>query len=179
MNCKGIWKKLLLLYIVMISITTVIQYIYKCWYKYNTQAVFVVSGTNGFINFWLRSMAIRGEWHNSYYANHTMLTPSLRAAHLVVFKISVGRNPKNPSFNGPISTHNGRIPNSRLSGPIPTDSFSKSTNSQDHLFWAWCHPHSSPFSCLGVYYDKWWLSYPLCVSVTAPNDYTPGLKRLE
>ena len=36
------------------------------------------------------------------YTNHTMLTPPQRAAHLVIFKISVGRDPKNPTtpFNG-------------------------------------------------------------------------------
>ena len=36
-----------------------------------------------------------------------------------------------------------------LNGRISTDVFSKSSNFQDHLFWAWCHPHSSPISCLG------------------------------
>ena len=36
------------------------------------------------------------------FAGHTMLSPPLRAEHLVTFKISVGRDPKNPttSFNG-------------------------------------------------------------------------------
>ena len=32
--------------------------------------------------------------------------------------------------------------------------FSKSSNSQDHLFRVWCHPHSSPIFSLGVYYDN-------------------------
>ena len=35
-----------------------------------------------------------------------------------------------------------------------TDSFSKSSNSQDHLFRAWRHPHSSPIYCLGINYDS-------------------------
>ena len=97
------------------------------------------------------------------FANHTMLTPS----QLVMSKISVGRDPKNPttSFNGQNPTLNGRIPNSRLNGIISTDVFSKSSNSQDHLFRARRHPHSSPIFCLGVYYDKWLLSYPLRASV--------------
>ena len=36
------------------------------------------------------------------FSNHTMLTPPQRAAHLLMFKISMGRDPKNPttSFNG-------------------------------------------------------------------------------
>ena len=42
------------------------------------------------------------------------------------------------------------ISNLCLSGRNSTDSFSKYSNSQDHLFRAWCHPHSSPISCLGA-----------------------------
>ena len=41
------------------------------------------------------------------------------------------------------------------------------------------HDIIHPISWLGVYYDKWWLSYPLRTSVTAPNDNALGLKRLE
>ena len=43
----------------MISITTVIQI------HIQIQADTFVSDTNGFINFWLQSMATRGERHNS------------------------------------------------------------------------------------------------------------------
>ena len=59
------------------------------------------------------------------YANHTMLTPTLphhRAAHLVVFKISASRDPKNST-----ATFNNQ--------PQLTD-FSKFSNSQGHLLWA-------------------------------------------
>ena len=45
-----------------------------------------------------------------------------------------------------------------------TDSFSKSSNSQAHLFRAWRHPHSSPFSVRGLLW-QWWLSYPLRTSI--------------
>ena len=85
-----------------------------------------------------------------------ILPPPQRVAHLVMLKISVGRDQKKPttSFNGQNSTPNGLIPNSRLHGPISTASFSKSLNSQDHLYRAWRYPHSSPISCLGVYYDN-------------------------
>ena len=44
---------------IMISITTVIQI------HIQIQADSVVSDTNGFINFWLWSMATQGERHNS------------------------------------------------------------------------------------------------------------------
>ena len=68
------------------------------------QADSVVSDTNRFINFWLRFFDTgRGTQLWKFYANHTMLYPLCwRAAHLVMFKISVGRDPKNPttSFNG-------------------------------------------------------------------------------
>ena len=57
-----------------------------------------------FINFWLRSMATRGPETQflKVFANHTTLTLAQRAAHVVMSKISVGRDPKNPttSFNG-------------------------------------------------------------------------------
>ena len=80
--------------------------------------------------------------------------PSQRAVHLVMFKISVGKDLKKPNYIFQQSKSN-----SRPNGPISTDVISKSSNSHDHLFRAWRHPHSSPISCLGVYYDKWWLSY--------------------
>ena len=107
-----------------ISITTVIQYIY------NTYAIQVDSVVSG--NF---LTSVHGDTRRE-----TQFLPPQRTAHLVMFKISVGRDPKNPttSFKGPNPTH-----------------FSKSSNSQDHLFRAWRHPHSSLISCLGVYYDKW------------------------
>ena len=105
--------------IIIIWITTVIQYIYK--HKYKTQAYSVVLDTNGLLISWLRSMSTGGERHNSYCAN-------------------------------PIA----KVENSTLClhGPISTDPFSKSSNSQDHLFLAWRHPHSNPISCLGVYYNN-------------------------
>ena len=134
--------------IIMISITTVIQYIHK----HKTQADSVVSGTNGLLISWLL-----GSWrHEERDTILTMLTPPQRTAQLVMFKISVVRGSKNPTtfFNGQNSTLNSRIPNSRLNAPISTNSFSKSSNSQDHLFRARRHPHSGPNSCPGVYYDN-------------------------
>ena len=77
-----------MLYTITISITTVIQ----------THLQMQNTGGLGcfryewFIIFWLRFMETRGERHNSYYANHPQ-----RAAHLVIFKISVSRDLKNPT----------------------------------------------------------------------------------
>ena len=49
-----------------------------------------VSDTNRFINFWLRSVATRGETQFlKVYVNHTMQTPQQREAHLVMFKIAI------------------------------------------------------------------------------------------
>ena len=77
------------------------------------------------------------------YANHTRLTPPQRASHLVMFKISIhlcrSRSEKlNRSLNGRKSNPllNYRIPNYIFYGQNPTDVFSKSSNFQDHLFWA-------------------------------------------
>ena len=62
-------------------------------------------GTNEFISFYLQSLAARGERHKiiKAYANHTMLIPPptdthTDRAHLVVFKISPGRDPKWSAF---------------------------------------------------------------------------------
>ena len=60
------------------------------------QADSVVSDMTGFINFWLWSFDTRKETQFlKVYANYTMLTPLPRAAHFVVFKISVNGDPKN------------------------------------------------------------------------------------
>ena len=104
------------LYNLVISITTVhiqmhIQIQYTgghCRFRYER-----------FINFWLRSIATRGERPNSYNVNNPQ-----RAAHLVMFKISVGRDPKNSttSFNGRNSTLCPMAENLTLClhGPIST-----------------------------------------------------------
>ena len=114
----------------------------------------------------------RGERHNTYYADHT-IWPHQRAAHLAKFKISVGRDPKNPTTSSmvkiQISTHlrrsgpqkinrrcNGRKLNSSTQWPNPRllDFNSQFPNDSKNLFLAWRYPHSSPISCLGVYYEN-------------------------
>ena len=75
-----------MLYTLTISITAVIQYIYK--YKTQANSCF---GYERFINSCFGS-STRGERHNSYYANHPQ-----RVAHLMMFKIFAGRDPKKPT----------------------------------------------------------------------------------
>ena len=132
-----------MLYTVMRSITKIIQYIHK----YKTQADSVVSYTNAFINFWL---SVHGNTRRETHFLKSLFYP-YHADHPPCgdVKISDDRDPKNP-------TTRPTVENSTLClhGPISTDSFSKSSNSQDHLFRAWGHPHSSPISCLRVYYDN-------------------------
>ena len=89
----------------------------------------------------------------------TMLTPFQRAVRLMMFKISVGRDSKNLTAVATVppqlyaSMAETQLSSSMVQSQLSTDSFSKSSNSQNHLFLAWRHPHSSPISCLGVYYD--------------------------
>ena len=78
-----------------------------------------------------------GERHNSYYANHPQ-----RAAHLVMFKIFAGRDPKIPTTSSTVENSILYAPMAEnstvcLYGPMSTfNSFSKFSNSQDHLFQA-------------------------------------------
>ena len=129
------------------------------------QVASVVSDTNGFINVWLRSMARRRERHNSLKSMLTIQWRPHPNARRILWClryqfISAGPDPKNPT-----TRLDGRKLNCTFNGRISATVFSKSSNSQDHLLWAWRHQHTSPTSCLGVYYDKWWLSYSFCAVV--------------
>ena len=67
--------------------------LYKYTYTHaNTQAELRCSGPNGLLTSDFGS-STRGKRHKSYYADHT-IGPHKRAAHLVMFKISVGRDLK-------------------------------------------------------------------------------------
>ena len=93
------------------------------------------------------------------YTNHTMLTPPNAQCILWCLRsqsISAGRDPKNMIWSPQFTV------------------FSKSSNSQYissrrdviHSLNS-IQQHSSPISCLWVYYDRWWLSYTF--RVTAPS----------
>ena len=58
---------------------------------------------------------------------------------------------------------------------LPTDSFSKSSNSLDHRFRAWRHSHSSTFPIWGLSWQLW-LSYPLRASVNCTQCLCTGTK---
>ena len=103
-----------------------------------------------------------------------MLTPPQHAVHILMLKISISlcrcrseklnrmtqRSFTQISFQQsntqlhfstvkyPTLSSNGRDPTATLNGRNST-LFSKSLNSQNHLFWAWCHPHSCLISSLG------------------------------
>ena len=84
------------------------------------QAVSVVSDTDAFINFWLLFFDIRRETQFlKVFRNHTMLTPTPNVRPILWCLrsqfISAGRDLKNSTLR-----LNGRIPNSRLLGPIST-----------------------------------------------------------
>ena len=85
-----------MLYTVMISMTIVIQYINKqgrfCRFRYERIYWFLTS---------VHGDTKKETQFLKVFANHDMLTPYY-AAHLVMFKISFGRDPKKPTtyFNG-------------------------------------------------------------------------------
>ena len=149
-------------YDLVMSITTVIQI--------RKQADSVVSGTNGLL------ISDFGSWrHKERDTILTMLTilsdPNAQRILWCLRSqlISTGRDPKNLTATATVENStlwlNGRNSTLCLYGPISTDSFSKFSNSKDHLFRAWRHPHSSLISCLGGLLWQWWLSYPSCTSV--------------
>ena len=123
----------------VMSITTIMQI------HIQILADSVVSDTNRFINFWLQSFDTKRETQIiKAYANHTMMTPPLRAAHLV-FKISI---------------HLCWSRSEKLNCYLQR---STSTNSEPYLLCMTLYT-LQPHFCLGVYYDRR-LSYPFCVGV--------------
>ena len=117
------------------------------------QADSIVSDTKGFINFWLRSFDTEKKTQFlKVYANHTMPIPP-HAVYLVVFKISIhvcwSRSKKiNPTPQ--LQKTQLHFQNLKFSGPSLLGMLSSKLK---------------PISCLEVYYDVWWLSYPFRVSV--------------
>ena len=140
------------------SVTTVRQHRYKCRHKYKTQVDSVVSDTNGLLisnfSWWLHEEkdTILQSLCWLYNADPTnvrrilwclrSLSAEIRKLDLSTVKIQLSPQWQKINSLPPWSNLN-----------FSTDSFSKSSNSQDHLFQAWRHPHSSSISCLGVYYD--------------------------
>ena len=150
-----------------------IPYVYICKHrpKYNTRADSVVQVRTVLLTSDFGS-STQGERHSIL----TMLTPSQRTAHLVVFKISVGRDPKNLTVAATVENStlcpNGRNSIVYLHGPMSTfKSLSKSPNYQDHFFPAWHHPHSRLISCLGFIMTRVIVVSFAHERKTLPNDY--------
>ena len=150
----------------MISITTVIQYIHK----YKTQAETNAGGNcpfryERFINFWLRFFDTRIETQFlKAYANHT--TWPQRAAHLVMSKVSVGRDPKNPT-----TSFNSRKSSLCLHGHISTPNwqFFKIFKYSGPFLLGMTPSTLQPYFLSGGLLWQWWLSYPLRASVKCTN----------
>ena len=123
-----------------------------------------------FINIWLQSMASRGERHNSSKSIQTILCwshPNMRCILWCLRSqfISAGWDPKNLT-----SCLNDRRPNSILQRSNTQLHLSavkiQLTSFQNTQILRTISGHDvihtpAPISCLGVYYDKWWLSYLL------------------
>ena len=135
----------------------------------------IVSCANTFINFWLLFFDTRRETILKSLSYHTMLTTSFNGRNPTLCPNGwnwtiVFHGPTSKSRHGRISTspHHGRNLTSTVclngktaqlsvymaKSQLPTDSFSKSSKSQDHRFPAWRHSHSSPNFLPGVYYDN-------------------------
>ena len=125
------------------------------------------SGTNSLLISWLLTSILRHEERDPIL---TMLTPSPRAAHLVVFKISFGRDPKNLNHRRNCrelnSQLNGRNSTICLHGPISTPNwlFSKSSNFRTISSGHDVIHTPALFSVWGILW-QWWWSYPLRAGV--------------
>ena len=126
------------------------------------QADSVVSDTNSLLTSGL------GPWpHEERYTILTMLTPQ-RTANLVMFKISIGRDPKNPttSFIGQNPTLNSVAEEPTLASIVQSRlTLFKILRFSRPSLPGMTSSTLQPISCLGVYYDRWWLLYPLHASV--------------
>ena len=131
------------------------------------------------------------------FANHTIwLHPNARGTLWCLKSpfISTGLDSKNLTAAATVDNSNRCLNRQKLNSlpslsnliyadnlqkrsPITTVFFAKFSNSLDHLFRAWRHPHSTPISCLGFC-----MTMVIVISFarerkTAPNDYVPELRR--
>ena len=129
--------------IIMVSIQRCIYTTYSNSVKYKTQADSVVQVRTVLLTPCFGSSTWRVK-HNSYNADHT-IWPLKCTVHLVVFKISVCKDPKKTTTTSSTAqSHlqlNGRELNSRPTCQPSTDSF----QNPQILFRAWRHPYSSLF----------------------------------
>ena len=123
------------------------------------QADSVVSGTNGLLtsDFWLQFFDMRREtqflkvFSNQLCWLHPHMQRILWCLRSLLVEI---KKKKQLHLRSMAQT---QLSTSIVQSQLSTDKFSKSSNSQDHLFWAWHQPHSNPFSCLGSVNCTNWL----------------------
>ena len=136
------------------------------------QAYSVVSDMNRLLISWLRFFDTRRETQFlKAYANHT-IWPHFNARWLWCLR-SLSIEIRKTQLHLPRPKSNSLPPWSNLN--FSTDSFSKSSSSQDHLFRAWCHPHSYPISCLVFFMTMMSVISFAREPKTAPKDYAPEL----
>ena len=122
---------------------------------------------NRFISFCLQSLATQETQFIKAYANHTMLVlPHTHMVHLVVSKIFADQSPKWSDLIRSDQTSTPPFQNPKILMP-----YLPGMTSSTYSIHSNCA--SSPISCLRVYYDRWWLSYPFhtgmqthCLTVT-------------
>ena len=176
----------ILLVAIRISVTKVIQYIYKCRYKYNTNTInedSVVQVRTVLLISWLQFIDTRRETQFlKVFRNHTILTPPQGSAHLVVFKTSVCRDPKN------------------LTATNTVENLTLCPNDRNLIVWSNVSFQLTPFQnpqilrTISSRYDviytpatfpvcsllwQWGLSYPLRASIKLHLMTMPWTKRLE
>ena len=126
------------------------------------------SGSNSFINYCFRFFDTRRETQFlKVFRNHTMLTQP------PTFGTSRGFLDLNSFL--PVEIRKTQLFDSMANTPTLNWLFSKSSNSQDHLFRTWRHPHSSNIPYLGFI-----MTMVIVISFahehkTAPNDFSPEL----
>ena len=148
---KKWWKEQNVVYYIKISITTVIQVhiqIHRWTLSFQIRTGLLISG--------LRCMVTRRERHNSLKPMLTILHWPYPNARRILWClrsqfISAGRDPKNSTtcLNDRKPNYIFQRSNTQLPSQRSTDVFSKSSNSLDHLFWAWRHQQASPFPVRG------------------------------
>ena len=145
-----------------------------------------------FINYWLRFSTWGERQFLKVFPNHTMLTTppkfGISRGPILISQLVVGLqlltiivapnfSPSwsDPNFNCLPLRWTTQLSAYTAQSQLTTESFSKSSNSQDHCFLAWRHSHSSLFPIWGLSWQLW-LPYSLHASVNCTQYYAPELK---
>ena len=124
-----------------------------------------------FINFWTFFDTRRERQFLKSLSYHTMLTKLPTAWSDPKFSTPWS----DPNFNCLPKWQRTQLSAYIVQNQLPTTSFSKSSNSQDHRFRAWRHSHSSSFPIWG-YYDNCDFRSSLREHQAVPNVCVPELR---